>query len=84
MGTFPPHQCCTELTQEPFTITSIFMSQASPLQAATDGSVTNGSGTFGWVISTINEMRLIMCQGPVYRRAPTSYCAECYGLLSIL
>ena len=35
------------LTKYPFTITLIFMSQASPLQAAMDGSVANGNMTFG-------------------------------------
>ena len=49
-----------------------------------DGSIANSNRTFGWVISTIKEMQLIMCQGPVYERAPTSYHAECYGLLSLL
>ena len=72
------------LTQDPFTITSIFMSQVSPLQAAMDGSITNANGTFGWVISTIDETRLIMCQGAVYRRAPTSYHTKCYRLLPLL
>ena len=43
------------LTQPSFTITSIFKSQASPLEEATDGSVTNGNGIFGWVTSTIDE-----------------------------
>ena len=36
------------LTQDPFTITLIFMAQASPLQAAMDGSIINGNGTFGF------------------------------------
>ena len=72
------------LTHVPFTITLISMSQASPLQAATDGSVANGNGTFRWVISTINKTRLIMCHSPVYGRAPTSYHAKCNGILSHL
>ena len=60
------------------------MSQALPHQAATDGSVAAGNGTFSWIISTIDEMRLSICHCPVYRRAPTSYHTKCYGLLSLL
>ena len=72
------------LTEDPFTISSIFMSQASPLQAAMDGSVANSNERFGWTISTTGETRLITCHGPVYGRAPTSNCAKCYANLSIL
>ena len=72
------------LLHDPFTITSIFNSQTSALQAAMDSSITNEHGTFGWIISTTDEARLITCQGNVYGRASTSYCTESYRLLSLL
>ena len=72
------------LMQDPFTLTKFFLSEASPLQAVMDASIINGNEIFGWIISTIDKTRLIMGQGLVYGRAPTSYSNECDGLLSLL
>ena len=69
---------------DPFTFTSQFNPQSPPQEEATDGSVLNQQGTFGWRISTDTGTHLVTCNGPLYGYTPTSYHAECYGLLSLL
>ena len=41
-----------QFTDDPFTFTNQFNPQSPPLKGATDASVLNQQGTFGWSIST--------------------------------
>jgi hypothetical protein len=52
---------------------------------ASDGSVTNNLGTFGYVIaSNTTKERLITGRGPVFGTDPSSFRAEAYGALAAI
>ena len=53
------------------------------LLAASDGSATHLSATFGWTIRSHTDS-LVTCYGPVHGYKPTAYRAEATGLLSLL
>jgi len=63
--------------------TSVRTTSLGPL-AVCDGSVVGGQGTFGWVISTPSGERLCHGCGPAFGYSISSYCAEAYGMLSVL
>lgn len=50
---------------------------------ATDGSVDNGKGTYGWIISTKQGRRIIKSSGRVYGFNPSSYRTELYAYLAV-
>ena len=52
--------------------------------AASDGSVVNQDGTYGWIISSKDETRLIQCKGRCFGYPMNSYRAEAFGLCSLL
>ena len=48
-----------------------------------DGSVSNNQGSFGWVMSPRNGVRLVKCSGPAHGcDLGDSFRAEAYGVLS--
>ena len=51
---------------------------------ASDGSASDGKGSFAWVISGADGSILAECKGPVYGAKVTSFRAEGYGILSVL
>jgi hypothetical protein len=54
-------------------------------RAVSDGSVKlQQHASFGWVLSTLDGVRLATGMGPARGRLPKSYRAEAYGLLSFL
>ena len=52
--------------------------------AASDGSVNNGNGTFGWIISTNTGLRMLQNKGRAFGYPMTSFRAEAFGICSIL
>ena len=52
--------------------------------ATSDGSVKDGKGTFGWLLSNADGERLVQCNGKAHGYPMTSYRAEAFGMWSIL
>ena len=72
-----------DFLQSPFLIAHILV--ADKFLGVSDGSVRyNKEGAFGWIISLSDGTRLVRCSGPVYGAKPSSYRAECYGMLSLV
>ena len=55
----------------------------SEIISATDGSAKDSIASFGWSIR-LDDTDIVTCSGPVTGTSPGSYCAECYGMLSLL
>ena len=55
----------------------------SSLLAATDGGASRSVASFGWTIR-IDDVDIVSCSGTVPGPSPTSYRAECHGVLSFL
>lgn len=51
---------------------------------ATIGSVSQGNGTYGWIISTTQGQRFAKTSGRVFGFNPNSYRTELYAYLSVL
>ena len=51
---------------------------------ASDGSAPHEKGSFAWVLSTDDGVRIARCCGPVFGKAITSYRAKSYGILLFL
>ena len=71
----------------PLSLSSITRDWLSPsvrYLAASDGSVVNQDGTYGWIISSKDETRLIQCKGRCFGDPMNSHRAEAFGLCSLL
>lgn len=55
-----------------------------PLIIATDGSVNNQKGSYGWVIATTQGTLLASGKGPTHGEAVCSFRSEGYGILAAL
>jgi exonuclease III len=70
------------MSVDPF---SLCLDLTPGFRAVSDGSVTlKQHGSFGWVVSSMEGVRLATGNGPVRGRRPHSYRAEAYGILSFL
>jgi hypothetical protein len=49
-----------------------------------DGSAFDSSMSFGWAMSHPDGTRLATCSGPAYGSKQSSFCAEGYGMLSLV
>ena len=55
----------------------------SEIISATDGSAKDSVASFGWSIC-LDDTDIVTSSGPVSGPTPSSYRAECYGMLSLL
>lgn len=71
------------LHHDPFTFAHIL--QDCVCKFASDGSVDDTEGTYGWVISTVNECNVLADgSGFVFGRFVSSFRAEGFGILAVL
>jgi hypothetical protein len=71
-----------QLNSDPY---SVVHDLTPGFRAASDGSVQfQHNGSFGWIVSTRQGIRVATGMGPVRGRRPTPYRAEAYGLWSFL
>jgi hypothetical protein len=69
-----------EFTRPPQEIALLLI--ADNFRGVSDGLISfHTDGYFGWTISLSDGTQLVRCSGPVYGYKPTSYRAECYGML---
>ncbi len=72
-----------DLSIDPYVIIETLASTTA-IYSASDGSVKDHQGSFGWLLSTPDGTVILKCSGPAYGRQMKSYRAEGYGVLSLL
>jgi hypothetical protein len=72
-----------DITVSPYNIiTTIELHEA--IYSASDGSVKDKQGSFGWLLSSPNGTVILRCSVPAFGMCMKSYRAEGYGVLSVL
>jgi hypothetical protein len=72
-----------DLTVSPYDILTTMDSNV-PIYSASDGSVKDHQGSFGWLLSSPDGTVILGCSGPAYGKQMKSYRAKGYGVLSLL
>jgi hypothetical protein len=72
-----------DLTVSPYEIIATLDSHEA-IYSASDGSIKDYQGSFGWLLSSPDGTVIIKCSGPAYGKQMKSYRAEGYGMLSLL
>jgi hypothetical protein len=72
-----------DMTLSPYEVLQAIDSHDA-IYSASDGSVKDNQGSFGWLLSSPDGTVILKCSGPAFGMSMKSYRAEGYGVLSLL